>query len=1716
MKKVLLIVCSILISFSSLMGQTYCFTAPQGYGAGNTGGGNATPVTVTSQSALQSALTASGNGVIIVSGTINCTYMSLLITNKTVLGLPGARLRNLDQTKEGSGIINIKGGSTNVIFRNIIFEGPGAYDTDGRDLMTIENSTKIWIDHCEFQDGCDGNLDHKGLTDNTTISWCKFTYLKAPKPDGPGGTDDHRFSNLVGSDDSDEPSDGLYSITWQYCWWAPGCVERMTRARNSQLNMVSCYWNSQQTKVALGLGYSDCYVENSVFDCTGDKYRNYGGTVRLTSVGCTAPPTNVGTCPAPSYTRESIPASSVVSTLTGPCGAGATLNVTAAGVVSANAACTSTPTLVLTSGTASQSVSAGTAITNIVYTWGGNATDVTISGLPAGLTSSKNAGAKTITISGTPTATGTYTVTTVQSAGTAVSLTGTITVVPLVAPTLVLTSGSASQSVLTGTAIASIVYTWGGGATDVTVSGLPAGVTATKNAGAKTVTLSGSPTTAGTYNFSIVTVGGSAPTATQNGTITVTNPVILATPGNITATSTGTTATIDWDQVPNATGYVVNFCSSSGGGVVDSWTFPSTTLTAANADANLQVDGTNARFNYIPATTNGALVFANGSPIPDVQGLLFTQTGATKLRLGYAPSHPYLYLNGTGIAIRIPCTSGDKITVVGPASNATAVDRGYSVSGGTLNTTESINVNGSGIMNVAGATGTWVYNATSSAVTITTVVGGMNISSITVSNGSGSTCTEYPVSGGANTVYTVTGLTPSTTYTYQVKATNNSPAETSPYSTSANVTTTAGGNTPPVVSITAPVTNSCVTANATVSLTANATDADGTVSTVQFYNGAALLGAGTKSGNTYTFSWTNVTAGTYTVTAVATDNQTASTTSSPITLKVSPAVSITGLGAGIINCSTTSITLGSSQAGSSYAWTRNTAAAGTGSTLNVTTAGTYGLTVTYANGCTETASIVTVTVDNSAPAAPTVTIPSAYCQNATAAALTATGTDLKWYTVPTNGTSSATAPTPSTAAAGTTIYYVSQTVSGCESPRAQIPVTVNAIPSAPGITSPVTYCQNATAVALTATGTDLKWYTVPTNGTSSSTAPTPSTAAAGTTNHYVSQTVNGCESARETIVVTINAIPGAPLVSTPVTYCQNATAVALTATGTDLKWYTVPTNGTSSSTAPMPSTATAGTTNHYVSQTVNGCESPRATIAVTINATPGAPSVSSPVTYCQNTSAVALTATGSDLKWYTVPTNGTSSSAAPTPSTATAGTTNHYVSQTVSGCESPRATIEVTVHATPGAPAVSSPVTYCQNETATALSANGTGLKWYTVPTNGTSSSTAPTPSTTTAGTTNHYISQTVNGCESPRALLEVIVNPRPTAEITPGGPTTFTQGGSVVLNATAGTGLNYKWYLNGNEIAGSIGSSYTASIGGNFTVGITNTFNCTTTSSAVTVIVTIPTNVAPTVSITAPGNNTSSVANATVTIDVTANDSDGSITKVEIYQGKTLLSTDNSFPYSYTWTGIPAGTYVLTAKAFDNGGASTSSSEVTIHVNTNQPSVVNITSPLNNSTVSGTSVTIEATATDPDGSITKVEFYDGATLIGSSTTQPFVMVWNNPAVGIHDIIVKATDSNGGVTTSSTVIITVSSATSLISSSSNGTFTEVYPNPTSETFKINCKERIAHLWVINSYGEQVNELKDLDAAQQIEIGEELPSGMYVLIVEYASKRREVANIVKTK
>jgi hypothetical protein len=321
---------------------------------------------------------------------------------------------------------------------------------------------------------------------------------------------------------------------------------------------------------------------------------------------------------------------------------------------------------------------------------------------------------------------------------------------------------------------------------------------------------------------------------------------------------------------------------------------------------------------------------------------------------------------------------------------------------------------------------------------------------------------------------------------------------------------------------------------------------------------------------------------------------------------------------------------------------------------------------------------------NATPSAPTVTANETYCLGAVANPLTANGVGLLWYTTPTGGTGSNVVITPSTATLGTTTYYVTQTTQSCESPRAAITVNISGISPAPSVTEDtIVYCQQITALPLSANGTALQWYTVPSGGTPITGTPTPSTAQAGIFHYYVTQTLNCGESPATSIVVIVDTTPIAPAITTPVVYCQGTTASILTAQGSNLLWYDNANGGIGVTTAPTPSTTNTGNVNYFVSATIGACEGPRANITLTVNPTPSEPQANSPITYCQLNSTTSLVANGNNLLWYLSATGGTGSTQTPVPSSLNAGSTMFYVSQTLGVCEGNRTPIEVIINPTP-------------------------------------------------------------------------------------------------------------------------------------------------------------------------------------------------------------------------------------------------------------------------------------------------------------------------------------------------------------------------------------------------------------------------------------------------
>lgn len=406
----------------------------------------------------------------------------------------------------------------------------------------------------------------------------------------------------------------------------------------------------------------------------------------------------------------------------------------------------------------------------------------------------------------------------------------------------------------------------------------------------------------------------------------------------------------------------------------------------------------------------------------------------------------------------------------------------------------------------------------------------------------------------------------------------------------------------PVVSLTAPANAAVVANGKAVTVSATASDPDGTVSKVEFYAGTTLIG--TDNTSPYSISWTPTIAGSYSITAKVTDNAGNVSTSNAVSISVrDPQSPYGGTPAPIPGTiQFENFDLG----GQDSAYYDNSLGSDVTPVVNFRTTEDVDIeTCTDVNtgynlGFTAAGEWLEYTVNVAAAGTYNVTFRVACSGDARTLSLQAKGVTIaKDVAIPnTTGWQTWTDVVVNNITLDAGVQILRLTIGATDYINLNYMTFASVSPLAPTVTSPLALCQGTTETALTATGTALKWYTVPTGGTGSTTAPIPTTLTVGSTTYYVSQTVNGIESDRASINVNVSATPVAPTVISPVNYNQNATATVLTATGTALKWYTVATAGTALVAAPTPSTTATGTVNYYVSQTVNTCESPRATIAV--------------------------------------------------------------------------------------------------------------------------------------------------------------------------------------------------------------------------------------------------------------------------------------------------------------------------------------------------------------------------------------------------------------------------------------------------------------------------------------------------------------------------------------
>ena len=201
---------------------------------------------------------------------------------------------------------------------------------------------------------------------------------------------------------------------------------------------------------------------------------------------------------------------------------------------------------------------------------------------------------------------------------------------------------------------------------------------------------------------------------------------------------------------------------------------------------------------------------------------------------------------------------------------------------------------------------------------------------------------------------------------------------------------------------------------------------------------------------------------------------------------------------------------------------------------------------------------------------------------------------------------------------------------------------------------------------------------------------------------------------------------------------------------------------------------------------------------------------------------------------WTGPNAFTNTNQTPTiPNATTAATGTYNVTITDACSNTVLRTINVLVNAKPNPPTVTTPLTVCQSDVPPTLTATGVSLTWYTSATGGSGTVNAPQASTATIGSANYYVSQTVNNCESDRAIITVNTIAKPS--VNAGADVTILAGDATTLNGSVDAFVSYTWTP--INVTNTLQPAVTPTITTNYTLTATNASGCKG-SDMVTVIV--------------------------------------------------------------------------------------------------------------------------------------------------------------------------------------------------------------------------------------------------------------------------------------
>ncbi|MEO7962182.1 MAG: Ig-like domain-containing protein, partial [Ginsengibacter sp.] len=324
----------------------------------------------------------------------------------------------------------------------------------------------------------------------------------------------------------------------------------------------------------------------------------------------------------------------------------------------------------------------------------------------------------------------------------------------------------------------------------------------------------------------------------------------------------------------------------------------------------------------------------------------------------------------------------------------------------------------------------------------------------------------------------------------------------------------------------------------------------------------------------------------------------------------------------------------------------------------------------------------------------------------------------------------------------------------------------------------------------------------------------------------------------------------------------------------------------------------------------------------------------------------------------------------------------------------------------------------------------------------------------------------------------------------------TFGNSGTVLSPVGNGDSRNYKILISGDRIL-AVGQAQFAN-----TVGVIVAYKLTDQPAAT-----------PSITLSTPYDIIKYSSPARIKLNAVVNDAAAAIKKVRFYSGTTLLHTETKAPYGFLWDNVATGDYTLTAKAYDENDEVITSNEIHVAViDANVAPYVSMKQPSMDTSYTGPAdIRLIANAKDPNGRITKLDFFVGNTLLFSQKYYPYNYTWRNVQPGTYVVTAVATDNEGLSTTSAPVTITVTNANLPTvgspfpangSDAPGGLFSfKLSPNPVANMLTVSIEglqDKTGQLTLLNFSGAVLKHYNTgSDKRVQIDVSS-LAKGMYIL------------------